>query len=60
MSYNKRTTIVYTSKVADFLISKGEVLITVRPDLKNPDNNVFVFEASPTMGKHLAEAKEVF
>lgn len=59
MEHKRRTTVVYTSKVADFLLMKGEELITVRPDLKNPDHNVFVFKSSETMGQHLQEAKEV-
>lgn len=58
-TYSTKTTIVYTARVADFLIAKGEKLLGVRPDLKNPDKNVFVFEKSPTMGEHLQEAQEV-
>jgi hypothetical protein len=58
-TYDRRTTIVFTSRVADFLVSKGEELLHVRPDIKNPSKSVFVFLNSPTMGRHLDEAKEV-
>ena len=52
----KNLKVVYTSKVADILISMGEVLSHVRSDLKDPSRNVFVFEDSPTFHENLQKA----
>jgi hypothetical protein len=41
--------IVFTGFLADYLIERGEKLLHVRPDLKFPDKNVFVFEYSDTI-----------
>lgn len=41
--------IVYISKLADFLIEKGETFLHVRPNLKDPKFQVFVFKFSSTI-----------
>jgi len=57
-NWGSRTTIIYSPAVADALLIKGEQLLHVRPNLKNPSENVFVFVNSPTMREHLKEAEE--
>lgn len=50
------TQVVFSGAVCDELIGLGEVLLHVRPDLKMPANNVFVFKNSDTFSGNLQEA----
>jgi hypothetical protein len=52
-----RTYIVYSSFVADFLLERDEKLITIRPNLKNPSENVFVFANGEYTHSLVLEAK---
>ena len=48
--------IVFTSYVCDLLLQNGETLAHIRPDLKNPHKNVFVFKDSPTFDSNFRAA----
>lgn len=50
--------IIFTGFIADFLIERGEKLKHVRPDLKDPKSNVFVFEDSETFDRNMTDAIE--
>lgn len=45
---NNKIKLIFSSIAADLLVLKGEELIHVRPDLKDPTINVFVFKPSAT------------
>ncbi len=52
----QRTKVVYTSYVADSLIEKGEAFLHIRPDLKNPNVNIFIFKNSETFESNIKSA----
>lgn len=58
MGDRHKTKIVYTNFVADWLIGKGEEFLYIRPDLKYPDRNVFVFKNSDSFDSNFKLAVE--
>lgn len=56
---NKRTYIIFSSFVADYLVECGEKLINVRPDLKNPEKQIFVFLNQENTHSNVLKAKEL-
>lgn len=51
----KREYIAKTMRMASFLMSKGCLMIGQRPDINNPDYDVFVFEQTPQLWNAVTE-----
>jgi len=51
--------VVYTNYVADLLIDWGETFSHIRPDLKYPERNVFVFKNSESFESNLQRAIKI-
>lgn len=45
----KKSFIIYSQKMAGYLMQKGFVLINMQPDLKKSGRNVFFFKDSPQL-----------
>lgn len=56
MKKKKTTTVIYTARVADYLVSMGEQFLYEREDFKNKSKNVYVFRYSNTIDENLANA----
>lgn len=46
---DKKSYIVYSQKMAGYLMQRGFVLIDMQPDLKNTRRNVFFFNNTPQL-----------
>lgn len=48
----------FSQKQCSYLMSNGFILITMRPDLKNPNKNVFLFKNSDELQSVLKDYKK--
>jgi hypothetical protein len=52
---DKKTYIVYSQKMAGYLMQRGFVLIDMQPDLKKTGRNVFFFYNTPQLKSAIDE-----
>jgi hypothetical protein len=54
-SIDKKSFIIYSQKLAGYLMQKGFVLIDMQPDMKKTGKNVFFFNDTPQLKSAMDE-----
>lgn len=55
VTVEKKSFIIYSQKMAGYLMQKGFVLVDMQPDLKKSGRNVFFFKDSPQLKSAIDE-----